>query len=84
MAQYRIGDFVSFEPTYESMDNKTEETHYDFWVDNQIENITSKGKYIFEDFEGEWEEWIISGHSPDYKAGENGIYDIRIGNESTI
>jgi hypothetical protein len=68
MAKYKIGQYVYFKQSQKSLESGFKELEtYDEWVDNQIENITKKGKYVFEDFPGEWDESIISGLAQDQR-----------------
>lgn len=84
MANYKVGDFVTFYKAdfneIEALEKdwtNPEEHHYDYWFDNQISNITDERLYIFEDFDGEWSEEIIAGYSPAYVTGPDGVHDIR-------
>ncbi|MEA2091972.1 MAG: hypothetical protein U9O83_06375 [Campylobacterota bacterium] len=62
---YSEGDFVTFHPSNNEHVGSHSDDLYDEWEDNQIERITSKGKFMFEDFPGKWASSIISGFSPD-------------------
>ena len=68
MTKYKIGQYVCFNESEKSLNSNGKELEfYDEFIDNQIANITDDGKYIFEDFSGEWNEGIISGLSHDQR-----------------
>ena len=68
MARYEIGQYVCFNESEKSLNSGFIELEvYDEFKDNQIANITKDGKYVFEDFYGEWDESIISGLSNDQR-----------------
>ena len=61
MAKYKVGQYVCFNESQKSLNSSFKELEvYDEYQDNQIANITEDGKYVFEDFYGEWDESIIS------------------------
>lgn len=71
MAKYKIGQYVCFNESQKSLNSSFQELEvYDEFQDNQIANITEQGKYIFEDFSGEWDESIISGLSDDQREND--------------
>lgn len=68
MAKYEIGQYVCFNESEKSLNSGFQELEvYDEYEDNQIANITEDGKYVFEDFYGEWDESIISRLSNDQR-----------------
>ena len=68
MARYEIGQYVCFNKSEKSLNSGFIELEvYDEFKDNQIANITEDGKYVFEDFYGEWDESIISRLSNDQR-----------------
>ena len=68
MARYEIGQYVCFNESEKSLNSSFQELEvYDEFKDNQIANITEDGKYVFEDFYGEWDESIISRLSNDQR-----------------
>lgn len=68
MARYEIGQYVCFNESQKSLNYGFQELEvYDEYKDNQIANITEDGKYVFEDFYGEWDESIISRLSNDQR-----------------
>lgn len=68
MAKYQVGQYVCFNESLKSLNSGFIELEvYDEFKDNQIANITEDGKYVFEDFSGEWNEFIISGLSDDQR-----------------
>lgn len=71
MAKYKIGQYVCFNESLKSLNSSFKELEvYDEFQDNQIANITEDGKYVFEDFSGEWNESIISGLSDDQREND--------------
>ncbi len=77
--KYLVGDFVTFYESYElghtSLPIKFLKA-LDEWYDNQISEIISNKYYIFEDIDGSFPIDVISGYSPDYIKGQDGINDI--------
>lgn len=68
MAKYQAGQYVCFNESQKSLNSGFQELEvYDEYQDNQIANITEDGKYVFEDFYGEWDESIISRLSNDQR-----------------
>ena len=68
MPKYKIGQYVCFNESQKSLNSSFQELEvYDEFQDNQIANITEDGKYVFEDFYGEWDESIISRLSNDQR-----------------
>lgn len=71
MARYEIGQYVCFNESEKSLNSGFIELEvYDEFKDNQIANITEDGKYVFEDFYGEWDESIISRLSNDQRLND--------------
>lgn len=71
MARYEIGQYVCFNESEKSLNSSFQELEvYDEFKDNQIANITEDGKYVFEDFYGEWDESIISRLSNDQRLND--------------
>ena len=71
MAKYKIGQYVCFNESLKSLNSSFKELEvYDEFQDNQIANITEDGKYVFEDFYGEWDESIISRLSNDQRLND--------------
>lgn len=71
MAKYKIGQYVCFNESQKSLNSSFQELEvYDEFKDNQIANITEDGKYVFEDFYGEWDESIISRLSNDQRLND--------------
>ena len=71
MARYEIGQYVCFNKSEKSLNSGFKELEvYDEFKDNQIANITEDGKYVFEDFYGEWDESIISRLSNDQRLND--------------
>ena len=71
MARYEIGQYVCFNESLKSLNSSFKELEvYDEFKDNQIANITEDGKYVFEDFYGEWDESIISRLSNDQRLND--------------
>ena len=71
MARYEIGQYVCFNESEKSLNSGFIELEvYDEYQDNQIANITEDGKYVFEDFYGEWDESIISRLSNDQRLND--------------
>ena len=71
MARYEIGQYVCFNESEKSLNSGLIELEvYDEFKDNQIANITEDGKYVFEDFYGEWDESIISRLSNDQRLND--------------
>lgn len=71
MARYEIGQYVCFNESQKSLNSSFQELEvYDEFKDNQIANITEDGKYVFEDFYGEWDESIISRLSNDQRLND--------------
>ena len=71
MARYEIGQYVCFNESEKSLNSSFQEREvYDEFQDNQIANITEDGKYVFEDFYGEWDESIISRLSNDQRLND--------------
>jgi len=71
MARYEIGQYVCFNESEKSLNSGFQELEvYDEYKDNQIANITEDGKYVFEDFYGEWDESIISRLSNDQRLND--------------
>ena len=68
MDKYQVGQYVCFNESEKSLNSSFQELEvYDEFKDNQIANITEDGKYVFEDFYGEWDESIISMLSDDQR-----------------
>lgn len=71
MAKYQVGQYVCFNESEKSLNSGFKELEvYDEFKDNQIANITEDGKYVFEDFYGEWDESIISRLSNDQRLND--------------
>lgn len=71
MARYEIGQYVCFNESEKLLNSSFQELEvYDEFKDNQIANITEDGKYVFEDFYGEWDESIISRLSNDQRLND--------------
>ena len=71
MAKYKVGQYVCFNESEKSLNSSFQELEvYDEFKDNQIANITEDGKYVFEDFYGEWDESIISRLSNDQRLND--------------
>lgn len=71
MPKYKIGQYVCFNESQKSLNSSFQELEvYDEFQDNQIANITEDGKYVFEDFYGEWDESIISRLSNDQRLND--------------
>ncbi len=85
MPKYQVGQYVCFNESQKSLNSSFQELEvYDEFQDNQIANITEQGKYIFEDFSGEWDESIISGLSDDQRIDYGYIINNQAILEDTI
>lgn len=85
MPKYQVGQYICFNESRKSLNSSFQELEvYDEWDDNQIANITEQGKYIFEDFSGEWDESIISGLSDDQRIDYGYIINNQAILEDTI
>ena len=68
MAEYQAEQYVWLNESQKSLNSGFQELEvYDEYQDNQIANITEDGKYVFENFFGEWDESIISMLSNDQR-----------------
>ena len=93
MSKYKVGDFVIFYESTElhSMYDVDNIRGYDLsremldeldaGYDNEIHSITEEGDVEFGDIEWTWPIEVISGQSPDYKTGKDGIHDVKIDDE---
>ena len=71
MAKYQVGQYVCFNKSEKSLNSGFIELEvYDEFKDTQLANITDDGKYVFEDFYGEWDESIISMLSNDQRLND--------------